>query len=396
MEVVAHGARHCAAAGRATLCVLCALAALAVMLTTTAQAADPSSGQTAAQTASAPPAASGLELAITAREHSDMLPLVRWGDDEVSDALRSRRGGRQLAYVEHEVRISHGSASLGRFSLLARQSATLIASPGAIELAADAGTVGRPAGDRDWQVHGRYLAFAGSGLGWQHGAALAPGWRLQGGVQALALRHWRDRLIEGTASYVAANAAYRASLSSFEASDRLLFPYQQPSAGHGQALLFDAELHWTGPRFSAGLGLRDAGWLRWKGLPQNLSQLDTDTRTIDASGFVVYQPLVRGQNAQSVRQRAAPLRVLAVVAWQAGASTRVEASVEGLRHFGWLPRIGVEQALGDWRLGAHWHLHERRVTAGLGWRGLQLRVGVDRPGAQMRSRELALSGSWPL
>ena len=45
-----------------------------------------------------------------------------------------------------------------------------------------------------------------------------------------------------TAGYTAADGRYAANLSSFEASDRLLFPSQQAFGGHGSALLFDAEL----------------------------------------------------------------------------------------------------------------------------------------------------------
>lgn len=341
------------------------------------------------------------ELTVEARAHSDMLPLSRWGDDDAAEALGARGGqrGRNLAYIDNEIRVSRGSpmgTGPGRISLLARQSATLVASRGAVELAADAQTAGRPPADRRWDVHARYLAFAGSGLAWQHGVSPAADWQLQGGVQALVLRDWRERLIDGTAGYTAADGRYTANLSSFEGSDRLLFPYQQAFGGHGSALLFDAELRWAGERFSAGLGVRDAGRLRWRGLPQNESRLNTNTRSVDPNGFVLYQPLVEGRNTQPRRQRAAPLRVQTFVAWQADAATRLELAAEHVTHFGLLPRFGVEHALGAWRIGAGWHVYERRATASVGWRGLQLRVGMDAFGGRMRSRELALAGSWPL
>ena len=185
-----------------------------------------------ARAALAEMATSGWELTVEARAHSELLPLSRWGDDDAADALGARGGqrGRNLAYIDNEIRFSRGSrigAGLGRISLLARQSATLVASRGAIELAADAQTAGRPPADRRWDVHARNLALAGSGLAWQHGVSPAADWQLQGGAQALVLRDWRERLIDCTAGYTAADGRYAANLSSFEASDRLLFPYQQ-------------------------------------------------------------------------------------------------------------------------------------------------------------------------
>lgn len=334
------------------------------------------------------------ELSIAARQHSDALPLSRWGDDDFAAALRPRNG-RNLAYLDHEVSVSR-NGEWGRWSLLSRQSATLIASPGAIGLAAAAQSPGGPVRDQSWPVEARYLAFAGSGLAWQQGWSPAPGWCLQGGVQALVLRRWRERQIEGDAAYNSADGSYQARLSSFEASERLAFPYQGGFAGQGLGVLFDGELRWSDERVSARVGWRDVGRLRWSGLPQNLSRLSTDTRGVDDGGFVVYQPLIQGQNSQSTRRRAGPARALAFIGWRVGEATRFEAGAERLRHFGVLPQARVEHGHGEWRFGLAWHAHERRASASVAWRGLQLKVGADRPGAQMRSRELVLAGSWPL
>ena len=334
------------------------------------------------------------QLSISAAQHSDALPLSLWGADHFAPALQARSGAN-LAYLAHEIRLSH-RGSWGRFGLLTRQSATLTASRGAIELAADAETSGRPAGDRQWTVDADYFAFEGSGLAWQHGWSPAPGWQLQGGVQALVLRRWRERRIDGDAGYDSAGGSYRAGLSSFEAGERLEFPYQTTFSGHGQGLLFDADLHWTGTRLSLHAGVRDVGRLRWSGLPQNTSQLSTDTRSLDADGFVVYQPLIQGRNAQATRSRSPPWRALAFVGWQASEDTRFEAGAEVLRGFGALPQLRATHRRGDWDFGLAVHTYERRVTARLGWRGLQLRVGTDRFGSQAQSRELAVAGSWPL
>ena len=340
-------------------------------------------------------AAASWQFSASSVEHSDALALSRWSDDDAA-AQVVPRGRRNIAYLERELRASYASAAWGRWSLLTRQSARITASRGALDLVVQAEAGGRPDGDRRWAVDARYFGFEGSGIAWQHKVGLGGGWRLDGGAQALVLTRWREKRFQGDASYDPGTGSYRAALSAFEASDKLDFPYRQPYSGHGRAVLWNAAVAWQGDRLSAGLSLHDAGALRWRGLPQNASVLSTDTRSVDANGFVVYGPLIEGRNSQPDRRRSAPWQLRADARWQAAPTTAFTAAAVHVPHFGALPELGAEQVWGGWRGGITAHLHERRVTLGLGWQGLQLRVGLDRPGSAQRSREAAFTWQWPL
>lgn len=337
-------------------------------------------------------APSGGMLQLNSTQHSDPLPLHRFGDDDIGPAL-SARSGRNLAYLDNELRLSHRRGP-NTWSLLTRQSATVIASQGTVDLAADAETSGRPAGDRQWAVQARYFAFAGSGLAWQRAFTPAPGWQLDVGAQGLLLQRWRERHLTGQAGYEAALQSYHFDLQSFEADNELAFPYQRSFAPRGHALLLDGQLRWAGSAFGARVAWRDAGWLRWRGLPQNQSALSTQTQTYDADGFVVYQPLIQGQNSQAGRSRHAPARVILAGDWRPDARTTVELRGEWLQHFGVLPALSAEHRVGDATWGIAWHSHERRATASVAWRGLRLRVGADRFGDAAHSREMSLAGAW--
>jgi hypothetical protein len=333
-------------------------------------------------------------LQLSAQQHSDALPLSRFDADDNTAELVSRHQ-RDLAYLDHELRLSHTQGA-HRISLVTRQSATLVASRDAIDLVAEVSRLGQPAGDRAWSAQGRYLAFAGSGLAWQTRFQPARDWQLDLGAQGLMLQRWRERRISGAASYRAATHAYRFDLNAFEADDELAFPYQRSFAPRGYALLLDGALRWQGERHAARLSWRDVGRLQWRGLPQNSSVLSSETQTYDADGYVVYEPLIQGQNSQPTRRRNAPARVTLTGEWQVQAGTTLEARGEWLQSFGVLPALAVSHTAGDWRYAATWRTHERRLTLGLGWRALTLQLGADRLGPQAHSREVLLVGAWPM
>ena len=109
---------------------------------------------------------SALRIELHSDHHSDALPLAQLYDNDLSTL--APRSGRNLAYLRDEVRLSAPLAG-GQLALLARQSATLVASRGVVALVAAAGTTGAPATNAQYDIRLRYTGFSGAGLAWQTG-----------------------------------------------------------------------------------------------------------------------------------------------------------------------------------------------------------------------------------
>jgi hypothetical protein len=331
----------------------------------------------------------GWRLALHSDRHSDAMPLADLAADDPLAHLQPR-AGRNLAYIDDELRISRRQAGWD-WGLLVRQSATLATDHDTLELARQASGQTATNTDQRWRTHVRYRQFSGAGIELGHRFVLAEDWRAAFAVQGLQLRHWRERLIDGPVSYTGATGSYRFDLNSHQGDDRQNVPFQEPFAAHGAGLLMHGELAWQAEPWRLSLGVRDLGWLRWRGLPQQDLLLSTDTQSVDADGYVVYQPLVQGRNSQAGFTRAMSGWWTAKAAWSIDADRSVEASVESVRGFGVLPALAWQQRFGELGLTAQWRVHEQRATLGLAWRGLALRFGVDRLGGQAHSRTLALA-----
>lgn len=332
------------------------------------------------------------QFSLQTVHHADAVTLR----DVDGDPLRSLapRAGRNLAYLDDEARSSRVDGAW-RWSLLARGSATLVVNRDALELAAQVRHALPADADRHWNTEVRFRGFTGGGIELERGFEPGGGWRLRASVQALVLRHWRERRIDGPVDFAAASGTYSFDLQASTLDDRLDEPFQRGFASRGAGLLFGGEAAWQGERWRWSLSARDAGWLRWHGVPQQTATLSTATQSYDADGFVIYKPLVQGLNHQDGRTQANPVQLRLRADWQLDGSTQLGAWVDRISGYGLLPGLAWSPRLGELQLQLAWQVHERRATLSTGWRGWQCRVGMDRPGAGQHSRELALSYSWP-
>lgn len=328
-------------------------------------------------------------LEIKSERHSDPVPLRALGDDEWIK-VATPRPGRNLAYAEDEVRLSRRLSGWS-FGLLARHSATVVMSRDTIDLAGQIARGERPANDRRWDTFARMRGFTGFGGELRRDFSLGPQWKAGWAIQGLVLTRWRQRWLDGPANYDAASASYDFALQYRQVDNRLKFPFQQSFAGQGAGLLLAGELGWEGEQAFASVSVRDGGWLRWSRIPEQQMQLNTNTRTFDADGFLVYQPLVQGRNSQSGGTRSLPWRTTLQAGWRFEGSKVLSAGVDFLPGFGALPRVQWQQRVGDidWELG--WRFHERRATVAAAWKGWRVHVGADALGRTMRSREFGIS-----
>ena len=346
------------------------------------------SGSTAAQDV----AATDWRLSLHSDRHADALTLAQLGTDDPVALLRPR-SGRNIAYVDDELRLTRRDGAWS-WSLLARQSASLATDGQTLQLIEQVEGLGDTARDRRWQTHVRYEQFSGGGLELGRRFVPAAGWQIGVATQLLQLQHWRERWLAGPVQFDAASGTYSFDLQSHQADDRKRFPFQQGFAGRGSAFLLHGELAWEGGPWQLAARVRDLGWLHWSGLPQQDLALNTDTQSVDADGFVIYQPLVQGRNSQRGLTRSMSGRWRASARWGMDEDRGLEVALVTQRSFGILPAITWAQRVGgvDMRIG--WQLHEKRLTFGLVWHGLELRAGTDRLGSGAHSRDLAVSGGW--
>lgn len=325
-------------------------------------------------------------LQARTNRHSDFGSL---SDLDADDPARFHaRGGRNLAYMDDEVRVQRTQGPWG-IALLARSTATLHATGETVEAYRHARRVGRDASDHHWRVDGRLRGFTGGGL--ELSRTIAPGGEWSGLVlvQALALTRWRDRRVVGTADFAAASATYAFDLRSSEVNDRLDFPFQRSHAPRGAALLFGADVRWQRGDWTLTGSVRDLGWLYWKRVPQQDFTLSSSTQAIDENGFVIYRPLLQGRNSQGGLTRGAPVRLAAAARWETRPRHAWTLATDYVQDFGLLPSLAWAQPLGPVQTELDWRFHERRLTLGLAWEGWRLRVGADRIG-DVRSRLLEL------
>lgn len=334
-------------------------------------------------------------LSLHSRQHSDATALNLGRDPRVEDL--APRLGRNLAYIDDEVRLerTQGGWTLG---LLARSRATLVASADTLALYRQVDGRETIAGDKRWTVDARFRGFSGGGLVFGREHALGAGWSARWELQALVLQRWRERRISGTAGATAATGAYDFALTSMQRDDGLRFPFQNAFAARGSAWLGGAALAWQGERWQFEAALHDAGWQRWRGLPRQDAVLDSGTAAYDADGYLIYRPLIQGQNTQPTATQAAPAWGRLAARWRADPETGLgaEAGADLLPGFGALPWLGLRLPAGGSQLALQWRTHERRLTLQWSWRGLTLTAGADRLGGDRRSRELGLAWALPI
>jgi hypothetical protein len=335
------------------------------------------------------PAGEGWYFEAASAHHADALPLADLGHDDAAARLQPR-AGRNLACVEDEVRAGRRQGAW-TVSLLARSSATLVASADTLNLAATLAQSASAAPQRHWSVDARFAAFSGSGLELRRAFVPASGWQAEAWVQALSLARWRERRLQGSVDNSAAAGGFGFNLVSGRLDDHLQFAFQQPVAGSGQGLLLGGRLAWQLEGLTLEASVSDLGWLRWTRLPREDATLSTQTQALDPDGFLIYKPLVQGQYSQAGATRGLGGRREVALHWQAGPADRLSARVASRPGFSALPQLAWQHQLGPaLALGALWRVHERQFGLDLQWQGWHAQLATDRPDGQARSRALLL------
>ena len=334
------------------------------------------------------------ELQLRSQRHSDFSSLDLLGDLDDSDklSLAQPRRGRNLAYIDDEARLGLHRGDW-TWSLVARSRATLMLDGQTIRAAQHATGTGRGSDDAQWHIDARLRGFRGVGLeARRDNLDLGGGWKLGVAAQALALTGVRERSITGELHYRGSRGQYGGTVSSSERSERLDFPFRADVPDAGLGLLLSADASWQGEAFGFGLGLRDVGVLHWRDLPSQTFTASTNTAGVDAEGFLVYRPLLQGQNRQGSATLAAPAWLTLRADWRATPRGTLRLSADVLAAYGALPALRWLQSVSrNWTVMAGWHLHERRLGLGVAGHGFSLELGADRLGGGAHSRAVSLA-----
>lgn len=339
----------------------------------------------------APEPAPAWQLEMRSSRHSDFGSLADLDSEE--PAAFTARSGRNLAYVDDELRATHMRGAWS-FSLLARSTATLVANRDAVSALHSAAGLTSHTGNEHWAVDARLRGFNGYGVELGRSLALGGNWRLSAAVQALALTRWRDQHIGGTLDFDATTARYSFDLHSRMVNDRLRLPFQDSFATRGAGLLASSTLAWQSGQWGWDLSLRDLGWLHWRGIPRQEFTLSSSTHAVDAQGFVIYRPLLQGRNSQSGHTHQQSGRWATQLHWRATGTGTASAAVDWMPGFGALPSLRWQQRWEGFSTEFGWRFHERAAMAGIRWRGLALGISTS-VGSHRSSRALSLTYALP-
>ncbi len=310
-----------------------------------------------------------VQLQLHSDLSSDPLALRHFDQKNWSDFIEARPG-TNLVQVDQQLRLSAGSSQSGiQVGLLKRNFARLVIGEDTVRRLSQIDR-GQDASS-DWTLRPELMlkGFSGEGLEWTYRLPHASGWYGEAGVQMLRLSRLYGRELQGQAAYEAADQAYNFNVQSTQVGSRLKLPFQSAGDPYGQGLLFNARAGWQGPSLGGWLGVRDLGKLRWQGVPQQVLAINSATRQRDADGYVIYKPLILGQNSQPNLMWSAPWTLDAGTSWRLSAERQVAIEGQYIPQFGWLPSLRWTQASGPVKWSAQWRHHQQDAVLQLQWQG---------------------------
>ncbi len=335
------------------------------------------------------PSKLGLEkmtLQIKSDLHSDPLPLKYFGTANWADHLQARPG-MNLVRIDQsasvELLLKDRPESL---SVLARSSGRLLLSEDTARRLST--VVHGEKGSQDWQVSPQLTlkGFSGYGLDWQQSHALGPQWKWQWGAQGLILRSLYARDLQGDLSYQAVTQTYAFHARSIENSSTLQYPYQMPYDATGQGLLFQTHLAWQSGPLGFEAGVRDLGWLRWQELPRQELILNSSVKDRDSNGYLLYRPLLKGQNSQPTVVWSAPWTGDLQARWSFTQHHQLSLPWQYIPQFGWLPAYRWRDASGRVPWAVEWRAHDRNLVLQAQWKNWSVDWGLANLASESRSQ----------
>lgn len=334
-----------------------------------------------------------LEVQLRSELHSDPLPLRYFGQSKWAEHL-TPRPGINLVQIDQSAEVLLASDKHERsVSLIARQFGRLVVSE---ETVRRLGEVARKDQSvQDWSLSPQMAlkGFSGIGLDWQQSHPIASGWQWRWGAQGLLLRSLYARDLQGELNYQAANQTYAFDASSTEKNSSLKYPFQKSYDSSGQALLFQTHLRWVSGHMGLDAGIKDLGWLRWKQLPEQVLSLNSNVNDLDANGYLLYKPLLQGQNRQATVVWKAPWTAQINAHWSFTPDHQLSLPWQYIPNFGWLPAYRWTDTSQPLTWAVEWRQHDRNLVIQTQWQNWAVDFGLNNMASDSHSQVWRLSYS---
>ena len=332
-----------------------------------------------------------LDFKINSDVQSDPLPVKYLGHSNWMRFLDARPG-INLIRVDKSAEVEFKSPNgLFSFGLTTRSVGRLLVSEETVRnlrLVAN-----REAQANDWlanvQLH--MEGFSGTGVQWQQKLNLSPQIQWRVGGQGLLLTQLQSRDFSGQMGYQQLDQSYRFGVVSQDKNSALRLPYQDAVSKLGQGLIFNTQIAWQSQYAGVELGVKDLGILHWQGVPSRMLKLNSSIAERDSNGYLIYRPLLTGQNAQSSLTMKSPWVAELTPKWMPTQGQYFSMPWQFIPNFGWLKAYRWTNTQGGIPWAMEWREHDRNLVFQGQWNQWVADIGLTSFNSNTRSQIFKIS-----
>ena len=332
-----------------------------------------------------------FEINIKSDVQSDPLPVKYLGHSSWMKFLEARTG-TNLVRVDKSVEIQLTSQDkLFSLGLISRSLGRLLISETTVRSLRV--VANQETQSKDWLVdaHMNMQGFSGTGVQWQKKYNISPHLQWSVGGQGLLLTSLSSRDLSGQVGYQQLDQSYRFEIIGQEKNSALRLPYQEIPHKFGQGLLFNSHLVWQSNDVGVELGVKDFGILRWQGMPQRVLKLNTNVTERDSNGYLIYRPLLTGQNYQSSLLMKSPWVAELTPRWSPSKGYYFSTPLQYIPNFGWLKAYRWTDNQGSIPWAIEWREHDRNLVFQGQWNRWVADFGFSNFNSNSRSQVLKVS-----
>jgi hypothetical protein len=331
-----------------------------------------------------------LEFQFNSDVQSDPLPVKYLGHSNWMRFLDARPGTNLIRVDKSAGLELKRQDGLFSFGLMTRSVGRLLVSEESVRklrLVAN-----REAQANDWltnvQLH--MEGFSGTGVQWQQQLNLSPQIQWRVGGQGLLLTQLQSRDLTGQMGYHQLDQSYRFEVVSQEKNAALRLPYQDTVNKLGQGLLFNTQIAWQSQFAGLEFGVKDFGILHWQGVPNRMLKLNSNIAERDSNGYLIYRPLLTGQNAQSSVTQKSPWTAVLTPKWMPIEGQSFSMPWQFIPNFGWLKAYRWTHTQGGIPWAIEWREHDRNLVFQGQWNHWIADIGLSNFNSNSRSQTFKL------
>lgn len=332
-----------------------------------------------------------IEFNITSDVQSDPLPVKYLGHSNWMRFLDARPGTNLIRVDKSASVVLTNQDKLFSFGLTTRSVGRLLVSEESVRYLRV--VANREAQPKDWLVDLQLNmeGFSGTGVQWEKKYNLSPQIQWRVGGQGLLLTQLQSRDLSGQMGFQQSDQSYFFEVASQDKNSALQLPYQYKVNKFGQGLLFKSHISWQSKYAGVELGIKDLGILRWQGVPNRVLNLNSNITERDSNGYLLYRPLLTGQNSQSSFILKSP--------WVAELSPKLSL-IEGyyfsmpwqyIPNFGWLKAYRWTNTQGSMPWAVEWRKHDRNLVFQGQWNQWMVDFGFAYFNSNSRSQIFKIS-----